>query len=818
MSGRARARARALVHNQVAAKQYNEMIYLPPNGVNVHYAKTRRMARLRQHGLAHPRTYITHQEYQLLLSQLIFCEWTDERNVTRYYGFEENDAYDIIENRDTKDMQAGDPALIVPLSQSRDHKGGFYEKLSDARKRFLKARASHRNREKSGDTMAAFLVFFASVARHDDPVAAETLSPIECIARAALVAHEHDEEKRRKAMELLAKQSGEISRSVTTVMSEMVCDAAVLILVFGKEAYDFISYGLARVLGTFMGSVLREMFGSNWLACWVYVIIDIAIVLVTMLVPFLLASFPVAIGAVVASSAVSEAKTKCAGSTATRWTQWLIGALGNQMVRIVTNVLGAVDFKNDMNTTVTAAIKTVPNVLGDIVIGSVFQAIDEKIIARYLNKKLPSFVACLIRACIHFTIATLIEQKSAHYGKSYLRMIVPKWINIAAIAVGNSKAERQAKLMETAKEAEGKQEQLREAEKELTSKKKSLENAREQMESARAEFKEKQKDVDDIENEINFFENVPEVKRAGPTMKELQENLKRASDNRDTAQGKMNAAESSVNEYTGFVDEAKQKVRALSEEVHKAQDAKQYQELRKKATEEAEKAAADVKLKTTKVKEETSKLATELAKNKDKQDLEKIKGLTKEVAQAERNLAEARDKLDKADVGDSFVEAAKRRERDLGAATTKREYAEGIREGIRNNRKPISVLDQTPSSTQSQKPSPVQGTNKVGTPTQKPNKASKPTQQPSPGSAPTQWPSPTQSTQPVTSSEPTLPEPEQAARQAAKLENEAAEIEREYNVNPSWSSQIFGWLAKHWKSNDSNAEQTASKTGMGSYV
>jgi hypothetical protein len=748
MSGRARTRARALAHNQVAAKQYNEMIYLPPNGVNVHYAKTER---LRQHGLAHPRTYITHKEYRLLLSKLIFCEWTDERNVTRYYGFEENDAYDIIENRDTKNMQAGDPALIVPLSQPRDHKGGFYDKLSDARRRFLDARASHSNREKSGDTMAAFLVFFASVARHDDPVAAETLSPIECIARAALVAHEHDEEKRRKAMELLAKQSGEISRSVTTVMSEMVCDAVVLLLVFGKEAYDFILYGVARVLGSGAGLILREMFGSNWLACWVYLVIDIAIVLVTMLNPFLLASFPVAIGAVFASSAVSEAKTKCAGSTATRWVQWLIGALGNQMVRIVTNVLRDVDLTKDVKTIVEAARQTVSNVFSDIAVGLAFQAIDEKIIARYLNKKLNnSLVACLIRVCIHFTIAKLIEQKSAHYGRSYLRMLVPKWMNIAAIGVGKSKAERQAKLMETAKGADSKQEEFREAEQALKDAEGNLENFKTKMESSSAEFKEKQRDVDDIENEINFFEKVPEVKRAGTTMKELQENLKRASDNRDTAQGKMNAAESSVNEYTGFVDEAKQNVRTLSEEVLKAQEATAYRELRHKASTKAIGANEEVHQKKRDL--ETAEKDLGRAQDPTKQSYPHIiAALTGIVYEAKKGLEEARRELHEADAEDRFAEATKRRDGEVNNATTKINEKKAEAERLRDSQAPGNI-------------------------------------------------------------------PLRDQKEATRLENEAAEIEREYDVNPSWSTQIFGWLAKHWKSNDSNADQTPPKTGMWSYV
>ena len=459
MSGRARARGRALAHNQVAAKQYNEMIYLPPNGVNVHYAKTKRFHDRWRHGLAHPRTYITHQEYRLLLSKLIFCEWTDERNVTRYYGFEEKDAYDIIENRDTKDMQAGDPVLIVPLSQSRDHKGGFYDKLSDARKRFLLARASHSNREKSGDTMAAFLVFFASVARHDDPVAAETLSPIECIARAALVEHEHDEEKRRKAMELLAQQKAySVQDEMTAWFVDIVCDVVTFGGVFSYEAYrlvDYVVFLLARATGTGIGRMLSACLGDNAYMCLAIVILDLLVAVGTVLAPFMLGFSGAAI-AVAVSSATGEAKARCKSNAL----DLLLGSLSNQMIRIVSTLLQKVAFSKDVDEIVAAAtrmleLKNIWNLGTSIVLSELFSQLDG-LVKREINKRLNSLsgrlFACFARLAVHYAISQLVETMlSPELGGMYRRMLVPKWMNIAVMGAESAKASQENALIEEAK-------------------------------------------------------------------------------------------------------------------------------------------------------------------------------------------------------------------------------------------------------------------------------------------------------------------------------------------------------------------------------
>jgi myosin heavy subunit len=327
------------------------------------------------------------------------------------------------------------------------------------------------------------------------------------------------------------------------------------------------------------------------------------------------------------------------------------------------------------------------------------------------------------------------------------------------------------------------------------------------MESARAELERKQERVSQIEFVISNVTNstkIPDI---------LQSDL-------EIAKRELNEAKVTLETKTGTFDttknakeEAKKKVTRLLKETHEAQDAKQYKELRKKATEEAERAAADVNEKTKKVKEETSELETELAKTKDKQDLEKIKGLTENVSKAKNDLEEARNKLDKADVEDHFVQAAQRRKRGRAAAKTKREDAEDIR----NNRKPISVLNKKPIDVYNPKPSPIEGRipiqqNPVELPSPSPGPGTGAAQSSGPVRSPVPDPSSKQAPQPETQ----LEKIEKAEKTARRLENEAAEIEREYDLNPSWSSQIFGWLAKHWKSND---EQTSPlKTGMGSYV
>lgn len=641
MSGRARARGRALTHNQVAAKQYNEMIYLPPNGVNVHYAKTERLAP----GLAHPRTYITHQEYRLLLSKLIFCEWTDERNVTRYYGFEENDAYDIIENRDTKNMQAGDPMLIVPLSQPRDHKGGFYDKLSDARKRFLDARASHRNREKSGDTMAAFLVFFASVARHDDPVATETLSPIECIARAALVAHEHDEEKRRKAMELLAQRKPySVQDEMTAWFVDIVCDVITFWGVFGYEAYrlvDYVVFLLARATGTGIGRILSACFGDNAYMCLAIVILDLLVAVGTVLAPFMLGFSGAAI-AVAVSSATGEAKARCKSNAL----DWLLGSLSNQMIRIVSTLLQKVAFSKNVDEIVAAAtrmleLKNIWYLGTSIVLSELFSKLDG-LVKREINKRLNSLsgrlFACLVRLAAHFAISKAIEtMMSPELGGMYRRMLVPKWMNIAVMGAESAKAEEQRKLLDMAKKIEN-GEAIEEIEDDA------IRAAKAEVELAESEENKSKNRVYDDMDEIDWLK-LHRGEEDTIELKALEEKLTRSQADMQTK--------------TTRLVTARENLRTSQDNLKKNHPAMKYYNERKAGSDNASQKAIDEKLKASELDEKRKEL-TKAENENPRKKKEEVDGLRKNVNEAEKEAAKATEESRIADEKDRYRNAAVR--------------------------------------------------------------------------------------------------------------------------------------------------------------
>jgi hypothetical protein len=653
MSGRARARGRALAHNQVAAKQYNEMIYLPPNGVNVHYAKTRRFHDRWRHGLAHPRTYITHQEYQLLLSQLIFCEWTDERNVTRYYGFEENDAYDIIENRDTKNMQAGDPELIVPLSQSRDHKGGFYDKLSDARKLFLKARASHSNREKSGDTMAAFLVFFASVARHDDPVAADTLSPIECIARAALVAHEHDEEKRRKAMELLVKQKAySVQDEMSAWFVDIVCDVITFWGVFGYEAYrlvDYVVFLLARATGTGIGRFLSACLGDNAYMCLVIVILDLLVAVGTVLAPFMLGFSGAAI-AVAVSSATGEAKARCKSNAL----DWLLGSLSNQMIRIVSTLLQKVAFSKNVDEIVAAAtrmleLKSIWYLGTSIVLSELFSKLDG-LVKREIDKRLSALVgrifACFVRLAAHFAISQLIEtMMSPELGGMYRRMLVPKWMNIAVMGAESAKAEEQRNLLDIAEridKGEIEDDTIREAKAEV--------------ELAESEENKAKNLVDDDMDEIDWLK-LHRGEEDTIELKALEEKLMRSQADRQ--------------KKTTRLATARENLRKSQDNLKKNHPAMKYYNERKAGSDNASQKATDENVKASELDGKRKELTK--AENENPRNKGKVDGLRKNVNEAEKEAASALEESRIADEKDRYRHAAvrDRKQKDVYAQASK---------------------------------------------------------------------------------------------------------------------------------------------------
>ncbi len=650
MSGRARARGRALVHNQVAAKQYNEMIYLPPNGVNVHYAKTERMTRLRQNGLAHPRTYITHQEYQLLLSKLVFCEWTDERNVTRYYGFEENDAYEIIENRHTENMKAGDPVLIVPLSQQRDHKGGFYEKLSDARKRFLDARASHRNREKGGDTMAAFLVFFASVARHDDPVAAETLSPIECIARAALVAHEHDEEKRRKAMELLAQQKPySVQDEMTAWFVDIVCDVITFGGVFSYEAYrlvDYVVFLLARATGTGIGRILSACLGDNAYMCLAIVILDLLVAVGTVFPPFMLGFSGAAI-AVAVSSATGEAKARCKSNAL----DWLLGSLSNQMIRIVSTLLQKVAFSKNVDEIVAAATRMLElnNIwyLGtSIVLSELFSKLDG-LVKREINKRFNTLsgrlFACFVRLAVHYAISQLVETMlSPELGGMYRRMLVPKWMNIAVMGAESAKAEEQRKLLDMAERIE-KGEEIEEIEDDTT------------MRAAKAEFDASRKNLDDaLEAKRSVLELIKTTKeRAKRDTKASAKGDNLDSDIEKTFAEKLSDSETLIENAKNELKASRMKLQRTRDDLKK--NAMKYYDERNDAYDNASKKAGRVEERVENLEKKRNKLTKAEAEKQPNAEY-----LKKQVNKSEKAVSKATEESRIADEKDRYRHAAVR--------------------------------------------------------------------------------------------------------------------------------------------------------------
>jgi hypothetical protein len=643
----------------------HEAIYLPPNGVNVHYAKTESMARMWPQGLAHPRTYITHKDYRLLLFTLVFCEWTDERKVTRYYGFTEHDASDIIENKHTEDVKAGDPVLIVPLSQMRDEPGSFYEQLSHARKRCLAARTAHDNRKKGGDGMAPFLVFFASVARHDDPVAAETLLPIECIARAALVAHEHDEEKRRKAMELLAQQkSDSVQGELTAWLVDIVCDVITFGGVFGYEAYrlvDYVVFLLARAMGTGIGRILSACLGDNAYMCLAIVILDLLVAVGTVLAPFMLGFSGAAI-AVAVSSATGEAKARCKSSAL----DWLLGSLSNQMVRIVSTLLQKVAFSKDVDEIVAAAtsmleLKNIWNLGASIVLSELFSQMDG-FVKREINKRLNSLggrlAACFVRLAVHYAISKAIEtMMNTELGGMYRRMLVPKWMNIAVMGAESAKAEEQRKLLEVAaeniKKGEDHTDTIREANAEVDASRKKLDDAREAKKRAlksinnikeRAKGKTSADDLMDAENDLREAETLHKNARY-----ELKATLK-----------------------------ATMKLQTKRDDLKENHPAMKYYNERKAASDSASQKATAAKSKASELDEKRKTLAD--AELENPRSKEKVDDLRKKVNEAEQQAAKATEESRIADEKDRYRNAAVRDREQKGEYAQASRYATKARE------------------------------------------------------------------------------------------------------------------------------------------
>ena len=493
-----------------------EAIYLPPNGVNVHYVRTRRMdaveGAMRDSNLelTHPRAYLTHEAYRFALFSLVFCEWTNKEDTpatTRYFGFALSDADEIVDNKNKKNP-IDDPELIVPLSQGT-RAGGFYDVLRLARHRRMIAELAYTGHEKRADKdgMAPYLAFLASVARHDDPVSASTLSPIECIARAALVAHEKSEDARRNAMAILAKQKRvSFGDEVAAWFMDIVCDVLLFVMVYGYDAYRLVDYAaflLVRALGTGIGRVMSACLGQNAAMCLVLVAFDILLVVLTVIAPFM-ASFNMALLTVAVSSALGEAKARCK-STAL---DWILESLSSQVARIVTTLLEKVSFNDDVDTIIAAArdmldLTSIRNLGTSMVVGAVFKQIDA-LVKRELNERLSSFWGCLARLAAHFAISKILEGTvSEELGGTYRRMLVPKWMNIAVMGAGFSRAEEQKKLMETSEKIE----RVNTMERELNEKTNALNSAQKEASNAQIAVQEND-DKSDITDKIDTDEIV----------------------------------------------------------------------------------------------------------------------------------------------------------------------------------------------------------------------------------------------------------------------------------------------------------------------
>ena len=569
-----------------------EMIYLPPNGVNVYYAKTEKMQAVEQAvhramvsagpegplegplappaPLMHPRAYITHKAYRFLVWSLVFCEWKDEEQRTRYYGFAAEDAAEIVESKSGESVKDQDATLIVPLSQRMDQGGSFYEQLKDARVRSLRARASLGNRKARGDAMAPFLAFFASVARHDDPVATETLLPIECIARAALVAHEHNEEKRRKAMALLAKQkSYSVQHEMTAWLVDIVCDVITFGGVFGYEAYrlvDYVVFLLARAMGTGIGRILSACLGENATMCFAIVILDLVVTVGTVLAPFMLGFSGAAI-AVAVSSATGEAKARCKSNAL----DWLLGSLSNQMIRIVSTLLQKVAFSKNVDEIVAAAtrmleLKNIWNLGTSIVFSELFSQMDG-FVKREINKRFDSFggrlAACVARLAVHFAMSKAIEAMSPELGGMYRRMLVPKWMNIAVMGAESAKAEEQRKLLDMAERIERGEAEVELAEREENIAKNLVDFDMDDIDWLWL----KKKDTIDIDtNELKALEEKLRISQADRRTKTAR--LVTARENLLTSQGNLEKnppAMKYYNERKAAYDNASQKASDLSQ-------------------------------------------------------------------------------------------------------------------------------------------------------------------------------------------------------------------------------------------------------------
>lgn len=435
------AHAAHAAHAPVAA------IYLPPNGVEVHYVQTANMRRvlaeLDRHKLelTHPRAYLTYDAYEIAMRSLVFCEWTDTETspaTTKYFGFVADDAASVFGPKST--APETDTEFLVARGFRR-----FRETLAASINRQKTAIVAIDGAARRGTSEHAFLAFLASVALHDDPVADATLTPLECIARVALVSSHTENEKQRAMAALKKRTNASYTKDLYSFLAAQLCDLVLFFSVYGVTAVNFTStaaFFAARLAGSAVGSAIGPLLiRGDGMACWLLLLIDIALSLVAVLVP-VGGSIVTTMALVAGSSVVSEARSGC-DSVVARF----LSAIGSTFVRVVSGLIVSASYIENVESLVTATTRFLDtqslfNLAGSIAIGVLFETLDGYIMHEIKKLGVNPFFVCFMRLACHIAASGVVGGFNEGLGTAYLRLLVPRWMHIArlytpAIATGS---------------------------------------------------------------------------------------------------------------------------------------------------------------------------------------------------------------------------------------------------------------------------------------------------------------------------------------------------------------------------------------------
>jgi hypothetical protein len=426
-------RAAHAAHAAVAA------IYLPPNGVEVHYVQTANMRRvlaeLARHKLelTHPRAYLTYDAYEIAMRSLVFCEWTDTETspaTTKYFGFVADDAASVFGPKST--APETDREFLVARGFRR-----FRETLAASINRQKTAIVAIDGAARRGTSEHAFLAFLASVALHDDPVADATLTPLECIARVALVSSHTENEKQRAMAALKKRTNASYTKDLYSFLATQLCDLVLFLVVYGVTAVNFTStaaFFAARFAGSAVGSAIGPLLirgDGKGAACWFLCLMDIALSLVAVLVPF--GTIVGTMALIAGSSVVSEARSGC-DSVVARF----LSAIGSQFVRVVSGLIVSASYKEDVASLVHATTRFLDtqnllNLGTSLAVGVLFETLDGYMIHEIKQRGVNPFFVCFMRLACHMTVSGIVGGFNEGLGAAYRQLLVPRWINISRL-------------------------------------------------------------------------------------------------------------------------------------------------------------------------------------------------------------------------------------------------------------------------------------------------------------------------------------------------------------------------------------------------